>query len=65
MTCGKVAKNNTNLKKLAQKNQIGKSGGERKKNPSANPDLSDSIYLNFFSSITISPIEAKFHVGPP
>ena len=39
MTCAKVAINGPNLKKLAQKkNQIGESGGERKKNPSANPD---------------------------
>ena len=38
MTCAKVAINGPNLKKLAQKkNQIGKSGGERKKNPRANP----------------------------
>ena len=29
------------------------------------PNLSDSIFLNFFSSITIRPIEAKFHVEPP
>ena len=29
------------------------------------PNLSDSIYLNFFSSITTTPIEAKFHVEPP
>ena len=29
------------------------------------PNLSDSIFLNFFSSITIGPIEAKFHVEPP
>ena len=28
-------------------------------------NLSDSIYLNFFSSITTKPIEAKFHVEPP
>ena len=27
--------------------------------------LSDSMFLNFFSSITIRPIEAKFHVQPP
>ena len=39
MTCAKVAINGPNLKKLAQKkNQIGESGGERKKNPSANPE---------------------------
>ena len=31
MTCAKVAINGPNLKKLAQKNQIGESGGERKK----------------------------------
>ena len=31
MTCEKVAINGPNLKKLAQKNQIGKSGDERKK----------------------------------
>ena len=29
------------------------------------PNLSDSIVLNFFSSITAKPIEAKFHVEPP
>ena len=29
------------------------------------PNLSDSIFLNFFSSITIRPIEAKFHMEPP
>ena len=29
------------------------------------PDLSDSIFLNFFSSITSRPIEAKFHVELP
>ena len=29
------------------------------------PNLSDSIFLNFFSSITTGPIEAKFHVEPP
>ena len=29
-TCEKVVINGQNLKKLAQKNQIGKSGGERK-----------------------------------
>ena len=28
-------------------------------------NLSDSIFLNFFSSITTRPIEAKFHVAPP
>ena len=28
------------------------------------PNLSDSIFLNFFSSITTGPIEAKFHVEP-
>ena len=26
---------------------------------------SDSIFLNFFSSITTRPFEAKFHVEPP
>ena len=26
------------------------------------PNLSDWIFLNFFSSVTIRPIEAKFHV---
>ena len=31
MTCEKVAKNGPNLKKLAQKNQIGENDGERKK----------------------------------
>ena len=29
------------------------------------PNLLDSIFLNFFSSITTRPIEAKFHVEPP
>ena len=29
------------------------------------PNLSGSIYLNFFSSISTKPIEAKFHVEPP
>ena len=29
------------------------------------PNLSDSILLNFFSSITSRPIEAKFHMEPP
>ena len=29
------------------------------------PNLSDSIFLNFFSSITTWLIEAKFHVEPP
>ena len=29
------------------------------------PNLADSIFLNFFSSITTRPIEAKFHVKPP
>ena len=29
------------------------------------PNLSDSIYLNFFFSITTRPIEVKFHVEPP
>ena len=29
------------------------------------PNLSDSVFLNFFSSITTWPIEAKFHVEPP
>ena len=28
------------------------------------PNLSDLIFLNFFSSITTRPIEAKFHVEP-
>ena len=28
------------------------------------PNLSDSIFLNFFSSITTVPIESKFHVEP-
>ena len=28
------------------------------------PNISDSIFLNFFSSITSTPIEAKFHVEP-
>ena len=29
------------------------------------PNLSDSVFLNFFSSITTRPIEAKFHVELP
>ena len=29
------------------------------------PNPSDSIFLNFFSSITTWPLEAKFHVEPP
>ena len=29
------------------------------------PNLSDLIFLNFFSSITTRPIEVKFHVEPP
>ena len=29
------------------------------------PNLSDSIFLNFFSSITTRPIESKFHEEPP
>ena len=29
------------------------------------PNLSDLIFLNFFSSITTRPIEAKCHVEPP
>ena len=29
------------------------------------PNLSDWIFLNFFSSITTRPTEAKFHVEPP
>ena len=28
------------------------------------PNLSDLIFLNFFSSVTTMPIEAKFHVEP-
>ena len=28
------------------------------------PNLSDSGFLNFFSSITTGPVEAKFHVEP-
>ena len=28
------------------------------------PNLSGSIFLNFFSSITTKPIEAKFHAEP-
>ena len=27
--------------------------------------ISDSIFVNFLSSITTRPIEAKFHVEPP
>ena len=29
------------------------------------PNLSDSIFLNVFSSISTRPIEAKFHVETP
>ena len=29
------------------------------------PNLSDSIFLNFFSSTTTWPLEAKFHMEPP
>ena len=29
------------------------------------PSHSDLIFSNFFSSITVRPIEAKFHVEPP
>ena len=29
------------------------------------PNLSDSIFLNFFSSITTRPLEEKFHMEPP
>ena len=29
------------------------------------PNISDSIFLKFYSSITTLPIEAKFHVEPP
>ena len=29
------------------------------------PNLSDSMFLNFISSITTRPIEAKFHMEPP
>ena len=29
------------------------------------PNLSDSIFLNFFSSITTRPVEARFHVNSP
>ena len=29
------------------------------------PNLSDSIFLNLFSSITTLPIQAKFHVECP
>ena len=29
------------------------------------PDLSDSVFFNFFSSITTGPIETKFHMEPP
>ena len=28
------------------------------------PNLSDSLFLNFVSSITTRPIEAQFHVQP-
>ena len=28
------------------------------------PDLSDLIFLNFFSSITTGPTKAQFHVEP-
>ena len=29
------------------------------------PNLSDSIFLNFFSSVTTGQVEAKFHLEPP
>ena len=29
------------------------------------PNISDSIFLKFYFSITTLPIEAKFHVEPP
>ena len=29
------------------------------------PNISDSVFLNFFSSITTWRVEAKFHVEPP
>ena len=29
------------------------------------PNISYSIFLNFFSSITTKPIEGKFHMEPP
>ena len=29
------------------------------------PNISDSIFLNFFSKITTKPIEAKFHMESP
>ena len=29
------------------------------------PSLTESIFLNFFSSIATRPIVAKFHVEPP
>ena len=29
------------------------------------PNLPDSIFFNFFCSITNWPVEAKFHVEPP
>ena len=29
------------------------------------PNLSDSVYINFFTSITTRPFEGKFHVKPP
>ena len=29
------------------------------------PNHSDSTFLNFFSSTTTRPIEAKFHMEPP
>ena len=29
------------------------------------PNHSDSVFLNFFSSITARPIEAKFYMKPP
>ena len=45
MTCEKAVINGPNSKKLAQKKQIGKSGGERKTNPSANPVLRMLLFL--------------------
>ena len=29
------------------------------------PNISDSIFLNFFSSVTTRPFEVKLHMEPP
>ena len=47
MTCDKVAINGPNSKKLAQKNQIGESGGERKKKILAQTLMESSYFYAF------------------